>query len=268
MAVSGSTVWVGRSKLQAVDAGTGAKKGSFATSTVATDPSLRGHNTPPQHREFLLLGGWLYSACQCDSLTQGGTTRGVKALVRFNPTTGAHDPGFTPAGAGVTATGISVATDGTNLYLGAGGSDLRRSVLAQRRSGVEERDTSGSAQAVRVSGGDVLVGGHFVEIADAAGDGLRIQVQRTPAHWIRTTSARRGTGSRRTRSAAGCCGVEPVGDRQLQRRVGGSRSTGRRSTSVVSSAASTASARPTTRDSTESRRADAVRSARRCECAL
>jgi len=170
VAVSGSTVWVGRGKLQAVDAGTGAKKGSFATSTVATDPSLRGHNTPPQHRELLLLGGWLYSACQCDSLTQGGTNRGVKALVRFNPTTGAHDPGFTPAGAGVTATGISVATDGTNLYLGAGGSDY---VARYSPSGAQawKRDTSGSAQAVRVSGGDVLVGGHFVEIADAAGDG-------------------------------------------------------------------------------------------------
>ncbi len=167
--VSGGTVYVGRKKLHAVDAGTGASRSGFATSTLSTDPSLRGHNTPPQHRELLVTGGWLYSACQCDSLTQGGST-GVKALVRFNPTTGAHDPGFTPAGAGVTATGIAVATDGTNIYLGAGGSDF---LARYSPSGAQtwKRDTSGSAQAVRVSGGDLIVGGHFVEIADAAGDG-------------------------------------------------------------------------------------------------
>ncbi|MGZ8765010.1 MAG: hypothetical protein ACXW2C_04845 [Acidimicrobiia bacterium] len=167
--VSGGTVYVGRKKLQAVDAGTGASRSGFATSTLSTDPSLRGHNTPPQHRELLVTGGWLYSACQCDSLTQGGST-GVKALVRFNPTTGAHDSGFTPAGAGVTATGIAVATDGTNLYLGAGGSDF---LARYSPSGAQawKRDTSGSAQAVRVSGGDLILGGHFVEIADAAGDG-------------------------------------------------------------------------------------------------
>ena len=81
--------------------------------------------------------------------------------MRFNPTTGAHDPGFTPAGAGVTATGIAVATDGTNIYLGAGGSDF---LARYSPSGAQtwKRDTSGSAQAVRVSGGDLIVGGRGV----------------------------------------------------------------------------------------------------------
>jgi hypothetical protein len=165
----GGRVYAGGKTLVAYDAGTGAKLGGFATSSVQTDPSLRGHNTPPQHRELLLAGGFLYSACQCDSLTQGGSTRQTKALVRFNPVTGAHDQSFSPQGAGSAAFGISVATDGTDLYLGAGGSDF---LARYSPSGSQDwkRDTSGSAQAVRVSGGDLIVGGHFVEIADQAGD--------------------------------------------------------------------------------------------------
>jgi hypothetical protein len=165
----GGRVYAGGKTLVAYDAGTGAKLGGFATSSLATDPSLRGHNTPAQHRELLLAGGFLYSACQCDSLTQGGATHQTKALVRFDPVTGAHDESFTPEGAGVAATGISVATDGTDLYLGAGGSDF---VARYSADGQQDwkRDTSGSTQSVVVSGGDLIIGGHFVEIADQAGD--------------------------------------------------------------------------------------------------
>lgn len=167
--VSGGRVYVGGTKLQAVDASTGNQIGGFNTSTVRIDDSIRGHNTPPAYRELIMSGGFLYAACQCDSLTQG-STRNVKALVRFNPTTGQHDQGFSPAGIGEAATGISVASDGTNLYLGAGGSDFLAR-YAPSGSQAWKRDTSGSAQAVAVSGADLIVGGHFVEIGDQGGDG-------------------------------------------------------------------------------------------------
>jgi hypothetical protein len=169
VAAGGGRVYAGGKQLVAYDASTGAKLGSFATSSISTDPSLRGHNTPPQHRDLQLIGGSLYSACQCDSLTQGGSTRQTKALVRFDPVTGAHDQSFTPQGAGTAAFGISVTTDGSNIYLGAGGSDF---VAKYGSSGnqIWKRDTSGSTQAVAVSGDDLIIGGHFVEIGDQSGD--------------------------------------------------------------------------------------------------
>jgi hypothetical protein len=168
--VGAGVVYAGGKKLVAFDAVTGSAAPGFVPSTITTDPSLRpGHNTPPQFRDLQLIGGLLYSACQCDSLTQSGVGRPVKALVRFDPATGAHDESFSPEGAGPTSTGIAVTTDGLDLYLGAGGSDF----LARYASTGEQvwkRDTSGSTQAVAVSGADVIIGGHFVEIADETGD--------------------------------------------------------------------------------------------------
>ena len=165
------TVYAGGKKLVAYNASNGAAAAGFTTSTVTTDASLRpGHNTPPQHRDLQLMGGFLYSACQCDSLTQSGQPRDVKALVRFDPATGLHDETFTPESAGPSSTGIGVATDGGDLYLAAGGSDF---VARYTSTGdqVWKRDTSGSAQAIAVSGSELIVGGHFTQIADQVGDG-------------------------------------------------------------------------------------------------
>lgn len=169
--VGGGIVYAGGKKLVAYNASNGAAAAGFTTSTIAIDPSLRGHVIQPQHRDLQLIGGYLYSACQCDSLTQNGSTRGVKALVRFNASTGVHDQSFTPQGAGSAATGLSVAADTTDLYLGAGGSDFVGKYSQTTGAQIWKRDTSGSAQAVELNGSDLLVGGHFTEIADAAGDG-------------------------------------------------------------------------------------------------
>ena len=91
-------------------------------------------------------------------------------------TDGVLDPSWvpsdlTPGGApgASTATGIAVATDGSALYLGAGGSDF----LAEYSfAGTAQwkRDTSGSVQSLEIMDGKLVVGGHFVEIADATGD--------------------------------------------------------------------------------------------------
>ncbi|HJR96542.1 MAG TPA: hypothetical protein VJ979_01385 [Actinomycetota bacterium] len=169
VAAGGGRVYAAGRRLVAYAGSTGAKLGGFSTSSVSIDPSLRGHNTAARHRDLRLIDGFLYSACQCDSLTQGGSKRQTKSLVRFNPTSGAHDQSFTPQGAGKSSFGIAVTTDGSDIYLGAGGSDF---VARYAPSGnqIWKRDTSGSAQAVAVSGGDLIVGGHFLEIGDQGGD--------------------------------------------------------------------------------------------------
>jgi hypothetical protein len=170
VAAGSGIVYAGGKKLVAFDAVTGSPAPGFVPSTITTDAALRpGHNTPPQFRDLQLIAGSLYAACQCDSLTQAGLARPVKALVRFDPVTGTHDESFSPDGAGPSSTGISVATDGLDLYLGGGGSDF---VARYTSAGAQvwKRDTSGSTQAVAVSGTDVIIGGHFVEIADAVGD--------------------------------------------------------------------------------------------------
>ena len=66
------------------------------------------------------------------------------------------------------------------LYLAAGGSDF----LAELDKGAGGnrnwvRDTSGSVQAVTVMGGQLVVGGHFQEVADHPNDdcGRRLGVQ-------------------------------------------------------------------------------------------
>ncbi len=196
VAAAGGVVYAGGRKLVAYEASTGAPAPAFASSTITTDPAFRpGHSTPPQFRDLQLIQGKLYSACQCDTLTQAGRARSVKALVRFDPVTGDHDEMFSPeklslapppaAGqeleVGSGATGISIATDGVDLYLGAGGSDFvaryspsvtYQDAAGNVRSGAQiwKRDTSGSTQAVEISDDDVILGGHFVKVADEQGD--------------------------------------------------------------------------------------------------
>lgn len=156
-------VYAGGTKLAAWDAAT--KQRLWAgRSTLTIDDSLRGHKTSPAYRELLWKDNLIYAACQCDALD--GTA--VKAMVRLDAE-GQHDTGFKLANVGSSATGISVATDGTDLYLGAGGSDF---FARYTTSGTQvwKRDTSGSTQRVIMHEGLAVIGGHFVEVADQTGD--------------------------------------------------------------------------------------------------
>ncbi|MGZ8579778.1 MAG: hypothetical protein ACXWW9_00665 [Actinomycetota bacterium] len=151
-ATTGSAIWKGRTK-------------------VTVQAGLRGHSTPPAYRQLVLAGGALFAACQCDFA--GGQP--VKALIKLS-TDGTLDPSWvpsdlTPGGAANAsgATGIAVVTDGSALYLGAGGSDfVAKYSFAEALQW--KRDTSGSVQALGILDGRLVVGGHFVEIADATGD--------------------------------------------------------------------------------------------------
>jgi hypothetical protein len=158
-------VYAGGTKLGAWDAGTRQQLWA-GRSTLTINDSLRGHKTLPAYRELLWKDGAIYAACQCDALDGVG----VKAMVRLDPE-GRHDTSFSLQGLGSnsTATGISVATDGTDLYLGAGGSDF---FARYTTSGTQvwKRDTSGSTQRVIMHEGLAVIGGHFVEVADQSGD--------------------------------------------------------------------------------------------------
>jgi len=93
----------------------------------------------------------------------------AKALVKLDAE-GNHDPSWV-AEAEPKAFGISVTSYEGSAYLGAGGSDFLASYPedgnGRRAWG---RDTSGSVQAVEKMGGQLVVGGHFWEVADGAGD--------------------------------------------------------------------------------------------------
>jgi len=158
-------VYGGGTKLAAWDAVTRQKVWS-GRSTITTNPDLRAHTTNPAYRDLIWKDNAIYAACQCDALDGVG----VKALVRLFAD-GAHDPSFAPSGlnADGAATGLAIATDGGDLFLGAGGSDFFASYTT---AGTQrwKRDTSGSTQSVEIHQGVAVIGGHFVEIADQAGD--------------------------------------------------------------------------------------------------
>lgn len=176
-------VYGGGVSLSAFDFSTGKKLWTRAKTTV--DAGLRVHAITSGYRDLELDadGQTIWAACGCDAV-QGpdGVANPSKALVKLSPE-GAHDPSW-KADAGVSAFGISLVEANEALYVGTGGSDfLARypkvatySTKCPESAGLVcpgwKRDTSGSTQAVEVMGADKLVvGGHFWEVADQAGDG-------------------------------------------------------------------------------------------------
>ena len=102
----------------------------------------------------------------------------AKALVKLS-TEGVHDASWVTKAAR-DSYGHEVVDHDGKLYLAAGGSDF----LAQLNKGAGGkrswvRDTMGSAQAVTVMGEQLVVGGHFLEVADHPNDdcGRRLGVQ-------------------------------------------------------------------------------------------
>jgi hypothetical protein len=162
------TVYGGGVSLSAFDFKTGKKLWTRARTTV--DPSLRTHKLAPGYRDLELDGSTIWAACACDAVAApDGTLNPAKALVKLS-TEGVHDASWV-ADAGVGAFGISLVEAPRALYLGVGGSDfLAKFYKAEggRRDWV--RDTSGSVQVVEVMEGQLVIGGHFWEVADEKGD--------------------------------------------------------------------------------------------------
>jgi hypothetical protein len=158
-------IYGGGVSLSAFDFATGTKLWTKAKTTV--DPTIRTHDSSPAYRDLELDadGKTIWAACICDAVDGNP----AKALVKLD-TKGNHDTEWSTE-AGEAAFGQSVVDHNGKLYLAAGGSDFVAEydkTAGGARGWV--RDTSGSAQAVAVYDGQLVVGGHFYEVGDEGGD--------------------------------------------------------------------------------------------------
>src|SRR5215217_3565889 len=156
-------VYGGGESLTAFDKDSGKKLWTRAKTTVNT--TLYAEAPSPGYRDLELDGRTIWAACACDAV--GG--KAAKALVKLD-LQGNSDASWRTA-ADRSSWGMSVAKANGALYLGTGGSDY----LAKydKKAGGDRgwlRDTSGSVQVVEVMEGQLVIGGHFWEVADQLGD--------------------------------------------------------------------------------------------------
>src|SRR5215208_5788331 len=143
----------------------GGKLWTGAKTTV--DSSDYSTNAPsPGYRDLELDGSTIWAACACDTVEGEEAKALVKLRTDNLSTDGVHDASWI-AEADSASWGMSVVAANGALYLGAGGSDY----LAEfsKASGGKPnwlRDTSGSVQVVEVMDGQLVIGGHFWEVAD------------------------------------------------------------------------------------------------------
>jgi hypothetical protein len=156
-------IYGGGASLSAFDFDDGEKLWTRARASM--NPGLRPNSNKSGYRDLELDGSTIWAACVCDSVDGNA----AKALVKLD-TEGNHDHSGVSE-AKPEAFGISVTSYEGSVYLGAGGNDFLASYPADgggRRAW--ERDTSGSVQVVEKMEDQLIVGGHFWEVADGAGD--------------------------------------------------------------------------------------------------
>src|SRR5829696_6736155 len=157
-------VYGGGVSLSAFEYSTGKKLWTKAKTEV---DAIRAHDSKPAYRDLELDadGKTIWAACICDKV--GG--KAAKALVKLD-TEGNHDASWlTQAGTG--SFGQSVVDHKGKLFLAAGGSDFVAEF--DKTAGGErgwKQDTSGSAQAVAIYDGQLVVGGHFYYVGDDKAD--------------------------------------------------------------------------------------------------
>jgi hypothetical protein len=157
-------VYGGGVSLSAFDFDTGEKLWTKAKTEV---DAIRAHDSKPAYRDLELDadGKTIWAACICDKVGADP----AKALVKLD-TNGDHDASWlTQAGTGTF--GQSVVDHNGKLYLAAGGSDFVAE-FDKTAGGARgwKRDTSGSAQAVAIYDGQLVVGGHFYYVGDDKAD--------------------------------------------------------------------------------------------------
>src|SRR5215212_5947792 len=136
---------------------------SRAKTTVNT--TLYPNAPSPGYRDLELDGSTIWAACACDAVDG----KAAKALVKLN-TEGTHDASWRAA-ADLPSWGMSLVEANGALYLGAGGSDFLAK-YDKTTGGARgwRRDTSGSVQVVEAMDGQLVIGGHFWEVADEPTD--------------------------------------------------------------------------------------------------
>ena len=157
-------VYGGGRSLSAFDFDTGEKLWTKAKTEVDT---ARAHDSKPAYRDLELDadGQTIWAACICDKVD----AKPAKALVKLD-TEGKHYASWlTQAGTGTF--GQSVVDHNGKLFLAAGGSDFVAE-FDKTAGGTRgwKRDTSGSAQAVAIYDGQLVVGGHFYYVGDDKAD--------------------------------------------------------------------------------------------------
>jgi hypothetical protein len=156
-------VYGGGESLSAFDFATGKKLWTKAKTTV--DTNLYSDAPSPSYRDLELDGSTIWAACACDKVDG----KAAKALVKLD-LEGNHDASWLAA-ADRRSWGMSVVKANGALYLGAGGSDyLAKFDKAGRGTRSWVRNTSGSVQVVEVMEGQLVIGGHFWEVADQPHD--------------------------------------------------------------------------------------------------
>ena len=150
--------------LSAFEFSTGKKLWTKAKTEVDV---MRAHDSKPAYRDLELDadGKTIWAACICDKVGANP----AKALVKLDTEGNHYASWLTQAGTG--SFGQSVVEHNGKLYLAAGGSDFVAEF--DKMAGGErgwKRDTSGSAQAVAIYDGQLVVGGHFFYVGDDKAD--------------------------------------------------------------------------------------------------
>jgi hypothetical protein len=158
-------VYGGGSSLSAFDFGSGQKLWSRAKTTV--DQTIHSHNPAPGYRDLERDGSTIWAACACDDVSVSPSK--ALGLIKLD-TEGNHASRWVADAGSNGVVGISVTQTDRNLYLGAGGPDYVAAFSKADGRRVWREDTSGSTQVVEIMDGKLVVGGHFVEVADRAGD--------------------------------------------------------------------------------------------------
>jgi hypothetical protein len=152
-------VYGGGVSLSAFDFATGKKLWTRAKTTV--DSTLYPSAPSPSYRDLELDGSTIWAACACDAVDG----KAAKALVKLTDD-GLQDTSWL-AEADPASWGMSLVEANGALYLGAGGSDyLAKYDKSARGDRGWRRDTSGSVQVVELMEGQLVIGGHFWEVAD------------------------------------------------------------------------------------------------------
>jgi hypothetical protein len=158
-------VYGGGDSLSAFEFARGKKRALWNRAKITVDKSQHTRNNEAAYRDLELDGKTIWAACVCDAVNG----KPAKALVKLS-TEGVHDASWVTRAAN-DSFGHSVVERGRKLYLAAGGSDFLAELdkgAGGKRSWV--RDTMGSVQAVAMMGKQLVIGGHFLEVADQPKD--------------------------------------------------------------------------------------------------
>jgi hypothetical protein len=167
-------VYGGGDSLSAFESAGSKKRALWSRAKITVDEGLHDRVHEAAYRDLERDGKTIWAACVCDAVNGKPT----KALVKLS-TEGVHDASWVTKAA-EDSYGHEVVDHNGKLYLAAGGSDFLAKFdkgAGGKRNWV--RDTSGSVQVVEVMEGQLVIGGHFLEVADHPNDdcGRRLGVQ-------------------------------------------------------------------------------------------